>query len=467
MLKSLNFKLTLTIFITFGLIIVLGGFLISRFLQKNMTLLLSKRMIAISSSIATEFSGPIADYLVETEPASPFLKSVLEKLEGKKKTFSLVDIALIDTESRILASTHKDAAFHTTYNLLLADALSLENIKQGQICATTIYKVNGMPFMAVYIPITGTGGKVRIAMAVEASADYFRILKRFNRFLWAAGILLILVTLVFSYAVSRFITRPIITLAGVASTIGKGNLGLIASVDRKDEIGALAGAINEMSRQLKLDRKMLDGKIASLTVLAGGVAHEIRNPLNGINLYVDLLERKAADPGQSEICQKIKGEIKAINNIVTQLLDYTKPMEIKKQAHALKTFVDKTASRLHPFTFKENYEKSLFIIVDEFRFQQVLDNLLRNAVEEAGIEGYVLFNAFREENRTIIEIHNTGKRINDEDRHRIFDPFFTTKPNGTGLGLAISRKIIEAHGGTLELRDSKNENFATVAVITL
>lgn len=466
MIKSLNFKLTVILFLIFGSVIFLGGLSIFHVLQKEMTQLLSRRMTAISSSIAAEFSGSIAEYLVEAEPGSQFLKTAERRLEKKRDMFSLVSITLLDTSGRVLVSTEKSLPYRSSFKNESDTAFSGE-YRSNKMFATPVYRKNKLPCMSVYVPLTGGSGTVNAVMAVEASADYFRILNRFSRFLVIAGFLLISVTLIFSYVVSRFITRPIKLLSETASRIGKGELGLLVSVSREDEIGTLSRAINDMSRQLKLERRMVDGKIASLTVLAGGVAHEIRNPLNGINLYVDLLERKAIEPGLIDTCRKIKSEIKAIDTIIAHLLDYTKPLEIRKQAHPFKLFADKSRMRLLPFEFKTSFDSSLYIVVDEIRFQQVLDNLLRNAFEEAGMTGIVLLEAFTQEGKIILKIHNTGRRIAEEDRHRLFDPFFTTKPSGTGLGLAVSRKIIEAHGGTLDLEDSENGHFATAAVIRL
>ena len=466
MTKSLTFRFTLTIFVTFVLLIALSGIFINRYLQTEMRTLLGKRMEAISNLIAAEFNGVIADYLLESEKGSPFLASAVERLVKKRDMFSLVEVAIMDTLAQILVTTKAGKEFHSPYYQLLTDAKGLAMLRKGHVHSTHIYKLNKLPFMTVYIPLTGTGG-VKAIMAIEASADYFRILKRINRLLFTAAFFLVAISLLFAYLVSRLISRPILALARTAAAIGSGRLGLTAPVKGRDEIGKLAESINAMSLQLQLDRKLLDAKIASLSVLAGGVAHEVRNPLNGINLYVDLLERKLMDHAQVEFCGKIKSEIRSINLIVTQLLDYTKPMELKMQDLPVKIFLDKAADHFAPLVFEAHVDHHLRVAVDEFRFQQVIDNLIRNAFDEAGAKGHVLVNASSRNGTLIIAVFNTGGKIREEDKHRIFDPFFTTKAQGTGLGLAISRKIIETHGGTLELRDSSNPAFSTVAEIAL
>jgi signal transduction histidine kinase len=468
MKQSINVRFTLIFFILFGLVFTISGIVINHFLQDRTSDLLKKRMISISNSISAEFQGVFADYLLESEQNSRFFITVQNRLNQKKETFSLVNIDIVDTSAHILVSTDTQKTYHIPYYPLFSNKKMINRIKTTGIYSTPIYEVHGNPYMSVYVPVKNQNNSVKAIMAVEASADYFQILSRMKRFFYIGFILLILVIFLISFLISRYISNPIKALEKTAADIGTGNLGIQSRNQGRDEIGRLASSINKMSKQLKADRELLDAKIASLEILAGGIAHEIRNPLNGINLYIDLLIRKCDIPDNQEILDKIKGEIKLIDLIVSQLLDYTKPLDLKTEPVRLLSLVDQVSTYVKDMDFKTDIDETLLLRVDSTRFLMVLGNLIRNAAEAAGQGGAILLKANREgQNEIQVEIHNTGPPIPPGIRPKLFEPFFTTKPKGTGLGLAICRKIIEAHRGDIELTDSDISGYNTSVIITL
>jgi len=224
-----------------------------------------------------------------------------------------------------------------------------------------------------------------------------------------------------------------------------------------------------MSHQLKEDRLQLDEKINSLMVLSGGIAHEIRNPLNGINLYADLLKRKLISQQEAGMLDNIKTEIKRINEIVVRLLDYTKPEKMNLGSIRLQGLVQAALEGLPSLAIPVELDVAdCLVFADEVKMRQVLINLLQNGAEAAGEKGRLSLIAHLEmDDRLVIEVHNTGKPVPAEERGKLFTPFFTTKPKGTGLGLALCRKIVSSHGGHIELLNSALPGFATASIVTL
>jgi signal transduction histidine kinase len=206
-------------------------------------------------------------------------------------------------------------------------------------------------------------------------------------------------------------------------------------------------------------------KLASLGVLAAGVAHEIRNPLTAIKarLYT---QQKSLPPGSpaSEHAAIISNEINRLEQIVRGFLDFARPADPNPEPLEGQAFLAEVRDLLSPGWEKDGVEirvepgPSVPFEADRAQLKQVLINLLRNAVEAAGPKSTVILRAKPGFARlrgistavVVLEVVDQGHGIPTEARDRLFDPFFTTKDDGTGLGLSIAARIVEKHGGALE-----------------
>ena len=242
--------------------------------------------------------------------------------------------------------------------------------------------------------------------------------------------------------------------------------------------GGIAGAIihiGDLTETRKLEQHMTRvDRLSSLGQLSAGIAHEIRNPLAGINLFVDVLtdEEKFQRTGQElEILGEIKSNIKKIDGIIKRVLDFSRqsvsPTREKMDVNLLiddtvklwRSAMTKTGIVLKLFTAKDLPE----LRGDAIEFQQVLNNLLQNAVDAMSQGGTLsigackgLFSLDKNRQAVIISIEDTGPGIPVEHRGSIFNPFYTTKPGGTGLGLAICHRIVSRHGGTIFYESTTN-----------
>lgn len=212
-------------------------------------------------------------------------------------------------------------------------------------------------------------------------------------------------------------------------------------------------------------------KLASLGVLAAGVAHEIRNPLTAIKarLYT---QQKALTPGsrQRMDAEFIGHEINRLEKIVSDFLRFARPVEPERvplsPADLLREVRELMAPRLRESSIDLTVEGAVEtgISADPEQLKQVLINLVNNAADALGNRGTIKLRAV--ESRialgglvrevVIIEVEDNGPGIPPNVQERLFDPFFTTKPSGTGLGLSIAARIVEKHGGALRFQTAAN-----------
>jgi signal transduction histidine kinase len=214
--------------------------------------------------------------------------------------------------------------------------------------------------------------------------------------------------------------------------------------------------------QALLDRQE---KLASLGLLAAGVAHEIRNPLTAIKAWL-FLQQKHLLPGTPEHTdtQVIANEVSRLEHIVEDVLLVARPSEPSLTAVPADEPLRQVQSLLKPQLEKANIRLAVQgsvsapIKIDPQQIQQVLINLIQNAADSIGHDGEVTLRARLDNKRladrltdvVILEVADTGKGIPPEVEKRLFDPFFTTKDAGTGLGLSIAARIVEKHGGALQ-----------------
>jgi PAS domain S-box-containing protein len=236
----------------------------------------------------------------------------------------------------------------------------------------------------------------------------------------------------------------------------------------KDENGSITGAVeifHDLSEICELKGRLSSAHdLVSVGTMAASIAHEIRNPLNGIEGFASLLERELEGDNLRLIKHIIKGT-KNINKIVTDLLFLARPIKLNLRRDELPRIIDKAllfvAQELgHKGSRNIQIEKDYdscedIILCDTDRLQQAFLNILLNAIQSMPEGGKIKIFTRKSTTKDIpiiqIGFVDTGDGINDGTIKKIFEPFFTTKDDGTGLGLAIVRKIIELHEGRINI----------------
>ena len=238
------------------------------------------------------------------------------------------------------------------------------------------------------------------------------------------------------------------------------------------------GTIDEIDEENTKLREELQKseKLKAVATLAAGMAHEIKNPLTSIKTFTEHINKKKTDPEFLNKFQEVVGpEVDRINNIVKQLLEFSKPKDPKPEPSNISLLLNDTQSLMnskfiqHNIKVIKNYEKfPVNIMVDPHQMKQVFLNLFLNAIEAMPNGGTLTIKTSSPAHTTYkVLIKDTGVGIDKPDLEHIFDPFYTKKDKGTGLGLSVVHSIIENHAGKIYAKSLPGKGTSFVITLPL
>jgi len=228
---------------------------------------------------------------------------------------------------------------------------------------------------------------------------------------------------------------------------------------------------DQTSHRKLLDTNARESRIASLGALAAGLAHEIRNPLNALSIHTQLAQRELASK-DIQGCELVHRELEIISDAVIQLesivrcfLDAARPRRPARRARDIHSILDTSLTLLlpeieeHGIHLHQRYDRNIPpLLIDAVQFQEVVTNLVRNAVQSMPHGGELAVRTWEDDKGIIrIEFEDTGSGISDDFLSRIFDPYTTTKENGTGLGLFLVHRIVREHLGAMEVESEQGK----------
>jgi signal transduction histidine kinase len=289
------------------------------------------------------------------------------------------------------------------------------------------------------------------------------------------GLLLLVILLGFIiFFITEKVIRPLARITRESEEVAGGGYRHITPYGRgKNEIHHLVMAINRMMKELERRQEELveSRKLASISTLTAGIAHEINNAVNNLSLTLEALIEDGAEMTREErlkLYQDAMDQSDRTSEIVKNLLEFSRASHSKIENFNLEELVDKTVRllkndmNLHTINFSKEIEEGLpSVWQDKGGLQQVLINLFINSVQAMGDGGTleVVIRRSKVPDEVRIDVIDDGPGIAEEHVDHIFDPFFTTKKEGegTGLGLSVSYSIIRKNGGRMEVKSAPGQ----------
>jgi signal transduction histidine kinase len=302
------------------------------------------------------------------------------------------------------------------------------------------------------------------------------------------GLLILVLGAVAAWLISRQITVPLKEMALAANDISTGDYSRRVTVPSQDELGVLGDAFNGMAHEIEDSNRELGDRVATRTseletalgelretqetlvrkeklamlgLLAGGVGHELRNPLGVMTNAVFYLGAVLKDaPAEIKDYLGILGtQIRLAEKIVGDLLDFARIKPPQLETVSIKQIVDdqlQRAGSLEGVTVKHEFPSDLpRVRVDRVQIGQVVLNLITNALQSMNGNAVLTFRGGRTPDGLVrLDVTDTGSGITPEQMAKLFEPLFTTKARGIGLGLAVSRGLVQANGGTISAASS-------------
>ncbi|HSC33685.1 MAG TPA: ATP-binding protein, partial [Thermodesulfobacteriota bacterium] len=353
--------------------------------------------------------------------------------------------------------------------------------------------------------------------ANEMLLEAIRISDKQIKFSYVMVLTVVGVTMLFGIVLTIFIpkmiTKPIQSLFNAAESVAGGDYSVrLRDVKTSSEIDTLAKAFNNMIDNIERNNRELQKKneeimkllettrrfnelleseiaqatreieekhwelmkaekLAAIGELATGVAHEVRNPLSGIGLALELMKDETENEEHRQTIRDILNEISRLERIVKGLFQLGHPKSLQLIECTPNDIVERALNLVSMkakekgITIKKDLACRTTFYVDHEQIEQVVLNLLINGIEATGRSGEVSVETRTNNGSVEISVSDTGCGVPDDEMERILQPFYSTKETGTGLGLAISSRIVEAHKGKLHIASRVGEGSTFVVEI--
>lgn len=425
--------------------------------------------------------------------------SRLETLIEDIKSQALADVVILDQDGNLIATT-----------LVLPDEgpevleVDPNMLSDDQTAVTQDIELYGRDYQTVVAPLIIRQQEMGI-LSIVLPSNYIVSTMATSRNIFSIIFSLgTVATIIVGYALAQSIAKPILRLRTISQAVASGDLNQSTGLEGSDEIGELASAFDTMTHRLrertaeaarlyaetvKRNEELADAnarlqstqaqlvqseKLASVGQLTAGIVHDVKNPLAVIKgMAEELQEEIGLDPSTRDQLKTIRQSASRASTIVGDLLKFARQSTPEMETRDIRETLESSMRLTEYLVRKAGVESHLDlpnepvqVTYDATQIEQVLINLITNAVQAMPDGGKLRLSLGQAEEAVAIAVQDSGIGIPRENLSRVFDPFFTTKPEGqgTGLGLSVSFGIVARHGGRIEV-DSKIGQGTTFTVL--
>ncbi|MBK7859278.1 MAG: HAMP domain-containing histidine kinase [Archangiaceae bacterium] len=449
------------------LLLTLAGFVGYRSSRNVLEEELGTSLSALAAAVAAQLS---AERLLALTPedaegeGSRTFRSLSRQLEAERTATRARRLVAFASDGRVLLDSGGSLPIGAQFPDLARDRFELGRVLEAgeRAHSQVLFEGNdGRLYKTGYAPLR-LDNQVIGAVAVEGSAEFFgpltNIFRAYAALLAATLLVLALAAVLFG----RALARPLERLVQSALRIGKGDLQTRVEPEPTVEIGIL-------SRELEAMRQGLESRDRQLKMMLGGVAHEVKNPLGGIELFAGLLAEDLKGHEAFGHVQRIQRELDYLKRIVEDFLTFAREQKLNRLSFEPGAWVDQAAELLSAEAQGKGVRLSATaepapLEGDVSLLTSALVNLVKNAVQVSTRGQTVKLAGRRDGGRYLVEVEDEGPGIPADALPHIFEPFFTTREKGTGLGLPLARKLLEAHRGTLTVESRPGRTVFRIAL---
>ena len=458
---SLRTKLTLAFAAVVVPVIAASGFFFYETARRSLDRELGLRLVAVAESAASRFNPLIISSFrsgdEEGRNHQSYRASLIEivRRTGVKRLFVFgPDLAsLLDSEERVRIGT--------PYSRLAFQRQEIEACKAGEQAASVLFRgEDGQWYKTGFAAIRDDAGRVVALLASDASASYLEVIAGLRRSVIAFVLAGMALAVGLAFLLARTVTRPVRQLVARAERIGRGNLDRPVELARAGtrEIAYLASSLDRM-------RQRLNQREESQRLMVAWVAHEIRNPLGGIEMFASLARQEAV-PGSpaAEYLDRVIREVASLKTIINHFLEFARPAPLQPEIAELAPIVAQATAMVRVQAEKAGAKFAIElpagtppVRVDTDQLSRVFLNLFQNALQAfEGPGGTIRVSAGRAAggDEVAVRVEDNGCGMAQDTLANIFNPFFTTHEDGLGLGLAIVKKSLEENGGAVEVEST-------------
>ncbi|MFC3899724.1 sensor histidine kinase [Aliicoccus persicus] len=402
-------------------------------------------------------------------------------LEENYTPSTMNHVAIMESESDfIVVITDENGEVITSSDPVESEMSSLiEHTDYGEIPQSgAILESNWSEekYVSTDSPITSNDTHSGHVFMFAESDSIERIIDHLSRQFLFVGLLTLLLTVITVFILSRVITRPILKMKKAAEQLSKGNHNVQLYTQRKDELGDLATSINRLSQDLERLKN-------ERNEFLGSISHELRTPLTYMKGYTDIISRKNISmTDRDKYIKIIQEETEHLTDLIKNLFELARidhnEFDIRKESVVYGDLIAIVLARIHPALKQKNIKltfdcpENLIVMVDPARMQQVLLNILDNAIKYTPEERHITIVVSQNKNEILTTISDNGDGIPEKDVPFIFERLYRAEKSrsrasgGSGLGLTIAKEIVELHGGDIRVESTSGKGTTFIISLT-